>query len=161
MRKIVKENDYLPWYLIFISTFLGIFFSILPLPYWSLSFRPELALMVVIYWVIAFPFRFGMIFSGLIGLIIDILEGGVLGQNTLAFIVISYFSILFYSQLRMFTLLVQSICIFFFVILYQLIIFWIYSITGGGLENMIFITSAFISSFIWPALKILLDRVEL
>lgn len=160
MSRTVEENSQLPRHLILLSVFIGIYFSFLPLPYWALWFRPELALMVVIYWVITFPFRFGIIFSGIIGLIIDILEGGILGQNALAFIIISYICLLFYTQLRMFTLLLQSICIFFFSLLYQLIIFWICNISGGYFDNMILMMPAIVSCFFWSVLKLLLDRAK-
>jgi rod shape-determining protein MreD len=90
MSRTVEDDKHMPWKLIVFSILLGVFFSILPFPYWALWLIPEVPLLIIIYWVITFPFRFGMIISGLIGLLIDVLDGGILGQNALAFIVISY-----------------------------------------------------------------------
>ncbi len=161
MSRTVEDDKYMPWKLIVLSIIVGIFFSILPFPYWALWLTPELPLMIMIYWVITFPFRFGMIFSGLVGLLVDILDGGILGQNALAFVVISYLSLLFYTQLKMFNIILQSLCVFFFVLLYQLIIFWIFSISGGDFNSIIFATPALTSMFFWPIVKFILNRVNL
>lgn len=72
--------------------------------------NPDWIALVLIYWCIALPERFGVFTAFVIGLLSDVLTGSLLGQYALTYVLISYFSIMQHRRLRQFPLLQQ--CLF-------------------------------------------------
>lgn len=72
--------------------------------------NPDWIVLVMIYWCIALPERFGVFTAFVIGLLTDVLTGSLLGQYALTYVLISYFSIMEHRRLRQFPLLQQ--CLF-------------------------------------------------
>lgn len=72
--------------------------------------NPDWIALVLIYWCIALPERFGVFTAFIIGLLTDVLTGCLLGQYALTYVLISYFSIMEHRRLRQFPLLQQ--CLF-------------------------------------------------
>lgn len=72
--------------------------------------NPDWIVLVLIYWCIALPERFGVFTAFVIGLLTDVLMGSLLGQYALTYVLISYFSIMEHRRLRQFPLLQQ--CLF-------------------------------------------------
>lgn len=134
--------------------------SIYPLPVSVQYLRPEFAALAVIYWVMLAPFQLGMTLAWFIGLSIDLLEGGVLGQHALALTIIAYICALSHQQLKMFSLGAQVLAVFLLVFIYQLITNWVNSLTGGSFNSMLFLLPALMSALFWPLLKLILDYVD-
>ena len=74
----------LPLTLLLLSSLLVLLLSVWPMPGWALWLRPELPLLLVVYWILALPFRLGMVYAWLMGLGLDLLTGSLLGQHALA-----------------------------------------------------------------------------
>lgn len=125
--------------------------AMLPMPQWLVSFRPEWVVVVLIYWVMALPHRVGLGFAWVVGFFLDVLEGSLLGLNALALTLVAYLSMSLYQRLRMFTLLQQSSTVLVLVGIYQLLIFWILTITDHNTPgNLSFLQSAVSSALVWP-----------
>ena len=54
-----------------------------------MNYRPEWVPMVLIYWVMALPYRIGIGSAWIVGLVLDILEGSILGLNAMALVIIA------------------------------------------------------------------------
>ena len=76
----------------------------LPLPDFLSPVRPAWATLVVIYWIMMWPGRFGIGSAWLIGLLVDVLQGDTLGQHALALTVVAYITLRFHLQIRIFPL---------------------------------------------------------
>ncbi len=72
--------------------------------------NPDWIALVLIYWCIALPERFGVFTAFVVGLLTDVLTGCLLGQYALIYVLISYFSIMQHRRLRQFPLVQQ--CLF-------------------------------------------------
>lgn len=72
--------------------------------------NPDWIALVLIYWCIALPERFGVFTAFVVGLLTDVLTGCLLGQYALIYVLICYFSIMEHRRLRQFPLLQQ--CLF-------------------------------------------------
>ena len=83
--------------------------AVWPLAGWASWLRPELATMVVIYWILVAPFRLGMLFAWFIGLGVDVLEGAVLGQNALALTVVAYAVVVLHQRISFLSIAEQSV----------------------------------------------------
>ena len=138
-------------YWVVILTFLMAFvLAIVPLPGWLLWARPEWLALVLVYWVIALPHRVG-IFTGLmLGLVLDVLEGALLGQNALSLAVLAMLSLILYQRMRVTNLWQQAAMVFLLVGINQLLCQWIQNLQGVAALSPLFLLSAFSSALLWP-----------
>ena len=111
-----------------ISFLLAFIVSMLPLPATLNLLRPVFVLLVLIYWVIALPHRYGIVTAFLVGLALDVMTGKMLGMNALLMSVIAYLSLRNYSLIRMFTRPMQA--------------FYVFLMTGLALLGQIWIENA-------------------
>ena len=146
-----KQNKGHGGWIIFFTIVLAALFSVLPLPEFIESYRPEWVAMVIIYWVIALPERIGLITAWIAGLFVDVLEGSLLGLNALALALVAYLAMNLYQRMRMFTAVQQSSTILILVGIHQLLAFWVLTANSQNTApNLIFMISALSSAIIWP-----------
>lgn len=91
-------------------------------------FNPDWVVLVLIYWAIALPERFGVFSAWAVGLLADVLTGRLLGQYALIYALICYFSINEHRRLRQFPIVQQCLWVFFCLLGSQCVVF--------GLESM-------------------------
>lgn len=99
-------------WVIFVSFLVAFILAIFPMPATLMWARPDWVALVLIYWVIALPQRFGILLSFAVGLLLDVLEGSMLGQNALSLSVIAYLGLVLYQRLRLFNMWQQAAVIF-------------------------------------------------
>lgn len=146
----VFERSHATW-VIALSFMLAGCLAMLPMPEWSLAYRPEWVVVVLIYWVVALPHRVGLGVAWLVGFFLDVLEGSLLGMNALALTLVAYLVMNLYQRLRMFTLLQQSFTVLMLVGIYLLLCFWILTITDHNTAGTLsFLTGAVTSALVWP-----------
>ena len=83
--------------------------------YLSSSFlviKPTFVLLALIYWNIALPDKVGIVLSLVMGIIVDFIEGSVLGTYPLLFVVVAYLCQRFFYQFRVMKIMQQSIILF-------------------------------------------------
>ena len=136
MIRAMDNQQTLPWGVVGFSVAVSLTIAVWPLPEWASWLRPEFAAITVIYWVIAAPFRIGMVFAWCFGLALDIIDGVVLCQNALGLTVLAYLSFLLHQRLRMFGLIEQASAIFVLVGINQLIGYWVHGLTGGSFYSL-------------------------
>ena len=73
---------------IYLCLVVALVLMILPLPEWVQIYRPNFVTLVLIYWSMALPKRVGLWFAFFTGIILDTSQGTLLGQHTLALVVI-------------------------------------------------------------------------
>lgn len=147
---------------VIILTFLMAFLlAIVPFPEWAMHYRPQWVALVLIYWMIALPYRVGMGTAWVVGAFVDILEGSMLGLNALAFTLIAYLVLNVHHRLRMFSYLQQSALILVMVGLSLILVHWIKVGTEqSDSVGMLFLLSAVSSAFVWPWLFVLLRQLR-
>lgn len=147
---------------VIVLTFLMAFLlAIVPFPEWAMHYRPQWVALVLIYWMIALPYRVGMGAAWVVGAFVDILEGSMLGLNALAYTLIAYLALNIHHRLRMFSYLQQSALILVMVGLSLILVHWIKVGTEqSDSEGMLFLLSAVSSAFVWPWLFVLLRQLR-
>ncbi len=138
------------YWAIALSFALALVLAVLPLPHWLLWGRPEWVALVLIYWVIALPHRAGLFTALVLGLVLDVLEGAVMGQNALALVVVAMLSLTLYQRLRVFSLWQQAGVVFVLVGINQMICQWVQNLQGAGAVTLLFLLPAFSSALLWP-----------
>ena len=153
-----KANGFWVIILTFLMAFL---LAIVPFPEWAMHYRPQWVALVLIYWMIALPYRVGMGTAWVVGAFVDILEGSMLGLNALAHTLIAYLVLNVHHRLRMFSYLQQSALILVMVGLSLILVHWIKVGTEqSDSVGMLFLLSAVSSAFVWPWLFVLLRQLR-
>lgn len=130
--------------------------AMLPMPDWTAWLRPAWVLMVLIYWAMMLPYQVSVGIAWFTGLIIDLLNGTLLGEHALAFTIIIFFVSKMYIRLRMYPLLQQGLSIFIFVLLYQFILYCIQGFIGQLPGSNLYWMSAVTSMLLWPWLFVVM-----
>ena len=96
----------------------------------------------------------------IVGLILDVANGALLGQNALAMSAVIYFTVRFHLLFRQFPLPQLIATVFGLLILYQFILFWTNGVAGID-SAMIFYWGPVVSgAIIWPAIAAFLTRIR-
>lgn len=141
---------------IFASFSIAFMLTAMPLPEWATVWRPAWVVLVLIYWVMALPDRVGIGIAWVLGLLIDVLQGTLLGMNALGYAILAYFILKFYQRIRVFSLVQQSIVIAILLSVYFLLSLWIQSMTGTPDVDVMYWMPILSSMFLWPWLFIVL-----
>ncbi len=138
-------------WIITVTFLLAALLTVLPLPEWMESYRPEWVALVVIYWVMALPDRIGLLTAWVSGFFLDVVEGSLLGMNALALALVAYLALSLYQRMRMFTAVQQSSTVLILVGIHQLLSFWVLTANSQNTApNLIFMISALSSAIVWP-----------
>ena len=135
--------------------------AIVPFPVWAMNYRPEWIPMVLIYWVMALPYRIGIGWAFFVGLLLDILEGSTLGLNAMALVIIAYVTLSLHQRLRMFSSVQQAGLVLALVGLNLTICHWLQIVAGQTVaSSMMFLMAALTSAIIWPSIFQLLRQTR-
>ncbi len=148
-------------WVIVVTFFIAYLLAIVPFPEWAMNYRPEWVPLVLIYWVMALPYRAGIGSAWIAGLVLDILEGSILGLNALALVIIAYITLSLHRRLRMFSLLQQSGLVGVLVGLNLVMCHWLRIITGQSVpSNLLYLLAAATSIAVWPFLFQILRQLR-
>ncbi|QJD70387.1 rod shape-determining protein MreD [Marinobacterium sp. LSUCC0821] len=138
-------------YLVTFATFIvAIALSEIPLHPSLQWFRPDWPLLVLLFWVLWAPNRVGLITAFLVGLLLDLIRGGLLGQTALTLTILTFVAQLLYQRVRVFPLLQQSIVVGLLVSLNQLFYFGMQGLFGNTGDSLMFLVPALTSAIVWP-----------
>jgi len=155
---VVREGH--GYWVILLTFVVAFILSALPLPSWLQWGRPEWVALTLIYWCIALPHRVGIISGLVLGVVLDAVEGSVLGQNAFALVVVALLSLILYQRLRVYSLWQQAGVVFILVGINQLICQWVQNLEGPSLLPRLFLLPALTSALLWPVVLHLLRRLR-
>jgi rod shape-determining protein MreD len=118
------------WLLPAVSIALALILSIVPLPDSIAPFRPDWVAVVLLYWSLIEPRRYGLLPAFWLGLVLDTLSGTLLGQHSLALVVTVWLSQRFYLRIRVYPASQLAIVVIALLAVYQFIQFWIDGVAG-------------------------------
>ncbi len=124
------------------------------------TLNPDWIVLVLIYWSIALPERFGVFSALSIGLLTDVLTGRLLGQYALIYALICYFSINEHRRLRQFPMLQQCLFVFFCLLGQQMIIFGTESMQAGNRLSLSFWYPVLTGTLVWPLVFVVLRYIR-
>ena len=145
---------------IVISFIIALMLTAMPLPEWAINWRPAWVAMVLVYWCMALPHRVGIGVGWLLGIVVDVMQGTLFGQNAICLAILAYFTLKWHLRIRMFPLVQQAIMMCLMILFYLVITLWIRGIMGVPPTSWTFWTPAFTSMVLWPWLFIILRDVR-
>jgi len=119
--------------------------------------KPSAVLLVLVYWNMALPDKVGITTALFFGMLVDFLEGSLLGIHPMLFVFITYLCQRFFYQFRVIPFWQQSFLIFIICFLSKLALALDFLNSDLGKSNMSdssYLLTAFIygiiSAFAWP-----------
>ena len=128
---------------IYLSLLVALLLTVMPMPQQVKLFRPDWALLVVMYWTLALPGRVNILTAFVLGFLTDVLVGTVLGVNALAFSVVTFIVAVNHLKIRNFSVIQQALLLGLFLALYHLLLFWLSHFLTGVY---------FLPAYLWPVL---------
>lgn len=141
---------------ILLSFILALLLQMFALPDWAQSLRPDWVALVLIYWCIALPERVGVVIGWLAGLMLDVSNGALLGQNALALAIVAYLALRLHQRIRLFPLWQQSVSVLLLITLHLMLVLWIKGAVGQSTETWAYWLPAVTSMLLWPPVYIVL-----
>ncbi|NLG75175.1 MAG: rod shape-determining protein MreD [Xanthomonadaceae bacterium] len=140
-----------------LTVVLALMFTIVELPDSVEKARPELLLLLVIYWSLSAPRIAGLTFAWICGLAVDVLTGPILGQHALAFLLVAFLTHKFQLRMRVFPIWHQTLTVLMLLALYEFLVFWIDGIIGPAITAWTRWLPVLTSTLLWPVLVAVLD----
>ena len=137
---------------IFASFIAAFILTIIPLPDWGDVLRPEWVALVLIYWCMAIPQRIGVGIAWMTGLFLDVIRGGLLGQQALSLCLIAFITLKLYQRIRVAPLWQQAFSILILMILHQLVVLWVKGIIGQSPQSWTYWLPSITSMALWPVI---------
>ena len=129
-------------------------------PAWIGWLRPSWPILVVFYWVMALPHRFGMISAWIFGLLLDVLYADPLGVNGFCLAALTYVTWSFYERFRMYSVVQQGAVVFLLVLGSELVRQLGAFLDRGGAMGWWILLPALSSTLAWPIVAWVLGAVR-
>ncbi|MDQ7075386.1 MAG: rod shape-determining protein MreD [Gammaproteobacteria bacterium] len=144
-----------------VSLSIALILMIMPLPPHLQPFRPDWLSLVVLYWGMAIPSRFGLGLAWLFALLLDVSQGTLLGQHAFGLCLILYVVLRMHRQVRVSSFIQQAIFIAVLLLLKQLLVLWVDGIVGRSVESLwLYFTPSLIGMLLWPFVFIILRDIR-
>lgn len=145
---------------LYVTFAIALCLTVIPLPDWAVTLRPEWIPLVLIFWCINLPQRVGIGTAWVIGILLDVLQGALLGQHAFALTIMAFLSLKLHKRLRVYPVWQQSLSIFVLIMLYQLFLLWISGIAGVSSGYWSYWLPSLSSMLLWPFIDTVLRAVR-
>jgi rod shape-determining protein MreD len=95
-----------------ISVLVALLLNGLPWGGWWLVLRPDFVAMVLLYWCMHKPWRFGIGLSWAVGIVADVTDSSLFGQHALAYTLLGFGGVVLNHRLKMYDLRQQTFQVF-------------------------------------------------
>jgi rod shape-determining protein MreD len=154
----MKRRRRIGWFWPLVSLLGALALSVVPLPAAAASFRPDWVALVLIYWAVVTPGRFGMFSAFVMGIALDSLTGALLGQHALALLLVVYLSQRFYLRIRVFPASQLALTVAVLLALYHFVLFWVDGVAGRSVPMVERWAPVLTGTLIWFMALVFTDR---
>lgn len=111
---------------------------------------PDFVALVIVFWSIHQPRKVGIGLAFFMGLLMDVHDASLLGQNALAYTLLSYFAIMIHRRVVWFPLLTQALHVLPLLLLAQCIQLLVRLAVGGGFPGWSYFAESVVAACLWP-----------
>jgi len=155
MNKSIR-NLIFTWSIIILSIVL----TIIPVPDLINSFRLPWLMMTVIYFSIFNVSLIGVLSAWFAGLILDLMTGGLMGENAMILSIISYISYRFRFQIRVYPIWQIMVVVLILLSFGELLSLWIQGVSGTNNISIVHWINISIAIIIWPLFMGFIQKME-
>ena len=121
-------------------------------PFWLLSF--------FIYWLIYSNGKSVFTSAFILGILLDVLQGGILGQNALALVLSSAFILNVKKSFFISNITTQQVYVFISTLIYLITFLLIHSLVHGFNIKWLILLTPITSAILWPLIRLLLAKLK-
>ena len=144
-----------------VSIVIALLLGLLPLPGLLQPLRPYWLALIVAYWVIEAPDSAGLGFAFIVGVIADLMFGGLLGEQALRLVIMTFILQRFRAQLRFFPLSQQALAIGGLLLNDRIVTAAVHLTLGEPTLPWNYWWAPLLGMLLWPPLFLLLDALRL
>lgn len=135
--------------------------TIIPLPDSLRAARPDWVTLTLIFWCLVLPYRVSVGSGFVAGLLLDTLNGTLLGEHALSLSLIAYLCVRLHQRIRVYPMWQQSLTVMVFLTLHQLLTLWIDSVIGRPMPSLGYWLPSLIGALLWPVIYQLLTSLRI
>lgn len=135
--------------MVYLSLVAALIMQLLPWSGFWIQIKPDFVLLVLLYWMLRAPHLCNIGTAWVAGLLIDLANGNLFGQNALAYVVTAFLAVVYQRRLILFTVLQQSSYVFLLLLVNQLTLFLLKLFTGGQEVSWLYFVSCLSSLLLW------------
>lgn len=128
--------------------------SLLPWRLWQPA--PDLLLLVILFWCLNEPGRIGLTTAFAFGLLMDVHDAGLLGEQALNYSLAAYGTIMLSRRLQHFSALAQAVHLLPVIVAAEAVTRIVHAWLAGEWEGWTWLWSALFTVALWPLVDILL-----
>ncbi len=147
-------------WLLWLALVVAYLLSALPLPSGLEPLRPYWPALVLAYFAIEAPERVGLGTAFAVGLMLDVLNGKLLGEHALGLVFVTYILGRVRLRLRFFPVWRQAFAVGAVLLNDRIVTLWIAGAAGRTLPDWRWWIAPLIGMLIWPWIFLLLDRLR-
>ena len=130
--------------------------NLLPWSGAALWIKPDFVALVVLYWCIEQPRRFGFIAPWLLGLFMDVADGTLFGQHALSYSILAYAGIVLHRRVLGFTGTAQVVHVVILLLMNDLVVLTVRALAGADFPGFQYFIGSFVAGALWLPLGVLL-----
>ncbi|MEY4762914.1 MAG: hypothetical protein RLZZ200_2770 [Pseudomonadota bacterium] len=146
--------------LVYGTVFVALLLMLVPLPRFLSVLRPPLVALVILYWSTMSPRSGGILVGFLSGLLIDLLQGSLLGEHALALSLVTYLAVRMHLMTRAKPIFEQGLLVLIGLLLHEGLIWAIDGWSGHPLNNWLRWLPCFTGAALWPVVVGVLGRLH-
>ena len=117
---------------------------------------PDFVALVLVFWGIHQPRRVGIGLAFFMGLMMDVNDATLFGENALAYTLLSYFAITFHRRVMWFPISTQAVHVFLLLMATQAVQALVQYLVNGRTPGWLYFLESVIGAAIWPLITWLL-----
>jgi rod shape-determining protein MreD len=141
---------------LFIAFSLALAFLLNLLPWGHWIGVPDFVALVLVFWSIHQPRRVGIGVAFFMGLLMDVHDAALLGENALAYTLLSYFAITIHRRVLWFKLGTQIVHVLPLLLLAQVVQLLVRLVVSGRFPDWQYFIESFVAAALWPVASWLL-----
>jgi rod shape-determining protein MreD len=144
-----------------VSLLLALLLGLVPLPETLQPFRPYWLALVLAYWILEEPDKIGVGAAFVVGLIGDLVFGGLLGEQAMRLVILAFILDRFRPRMRFFPLSQQAVAIGGLLLNDRVISFVIHVVLGAVQLPWGYWVAPLLGMLLWAPLYMVLDALRL
>ena len=120
------------------------------LPWGRMMGVPDFVALVLVFWNIHHPRKVGIGIAFLMGLFMDVHDAARLGENALAYTILSYGAIMLHRRVLSFPILVQTVQVLPLFLVAQAVTLAVRLVVGSGFPGWLLFLESVTTAALWP-----------
>ncbi|MCC8378387.1 MULTISPECIES: rod shape-determining protein MreD [unclassified Xenorhabdus] len=147
-------------WVVWLSFLIAMVLQSMPWPEQVDVFRPTLPVLCLIYWLLAIPHRISVGTGFILGILIDLLQGSILGAHALAFSLVSFLVAFKFQLIRNMALWQQSLIVMILSTLINLCVFLTHALILQTIFHSEVFWNGVVNGILWPWLFLLMRKIR-